>query len=365
MRSAQRRISLSVVERLLAEPQGFTFFQAVRLLELYFLRTGGDRAHDIVPNRLRFRNSLTLGFPPSEIEQLIATDQQAKPLGPGAEYAGDGQKNDLSGVAITPAFFGLLGSLGTLPNHYTEKIAEREFFLRDKSARAFMDIFTTRATTLFYAAWKKYRLPFQYELDYQERFLPLVLSFAGLGYPGLRQQMQSDGAGRLHDESIAHYASAVAQRPLSVAWLQRLLSDYFRIPVRLEQFVGRWYAVPNNQKTALGRANADLGKTALCGQRIWQRNLRVRMWLGPLNKRQLQQFLPGGPATQVLDKWLSLMSGSTVEYEIKPILRKEEVSAVQLGGRQSHVHLGRDTFLCTFPSTCDRHDASYTLHAIE
>lgn len=364
MPSTWRRISTGVVQRLLAEPQRFAFFQAVRLLELYFLRSSKDRAHDILPNRLRFRNSLTLGFPASEIEHLAAVSREEFPMETKAQQDISLRQGGVSGVEITPAFFGLLGPLGTLPTLYTEKIAERELYLRDKAARAFMDIFTTRATALFYEAWKKYRLPFQYELNREERFLPLILSFAGLGYSGLRRKMQGDDS-PLYDESVAHYASAVAQRPVSAAWLQRLLSDYFRIPVRLEQFVGQWYTVPEEQRTALGGAHAHLGKTALCGQRIWQRNLRARLWLGPLSKEQFQHFLPGGQGARGLDKWLQLMTGNTLEYEIKPILRKEQVGSVQLGSQQQPARLGWDAFLCTYPSPHDRHDASYTLQAVK
>jgi type VI secretion system protein ImpH len=364
MRSTWRRISPGVIQQLLVEPQRFAFFQAVRMLELYFLRSNNDHGQDILQHRLRFRNSLALGFPASEIEQLMAVGQEGLPI----ETEADGEiillEQALTRVEITPAFFGLLGPLGTLPTQYTEKIAERELYLRDKAARAFMDIFTTRATALFYEAWKKYRLPFQYELDRQERFLPLILSFAGLGYSGLRRKMQGDDS-PLYDESVAYYASAVAQRPMSAAWLQRLLSDYFRIPVRLEQFVGQWYTVPQEQRTVLGGAHAHLGKTALCGQRIWQRNLRVRLWLGPLSKHQFQHFLSGGQGARGLDKWLQLMSGNTLEYEIKPILRKEEVGSVQLGSHQQPARLGWDAFLCTHSSAYDRDDASYTLQAIE
>ena len=46
--------------------------------------------------------------------------------------------------------------------------------------------------------------------------------------------------------------------------------------VTVEQFVGAWYRVPATQRTLLGSGNARLGSTALAGDRVWQRDLRMR-----------------------------------------------------------------------------------------
>ena len=65
-------------------------------------------------------------------------------------------------------------------------LMRREQHLRDSSARALLDVFTNRPTALFYAAWRKYRLPLKYQLDGQDAFLPLLMSLAGLGDAALR-----------------------------------------------------------------------------------------------------------------------------------------------------------------------------------
>jgi type VI secretion system protein ImpH len=58
-----------VIERLLREPWRFEFFQAVRVLELW-LKRRGRRPHGLVPDMLRFRNTLSLGFPASQLEAI-------------------------------------------------------------------------------------------------------------------------------------------------------------------------------------------------------------------------------------------------------------------------------------------------------
>ena len=65
MRTPQRRIDPGVAQQLLARPQRFEFFQALRILERLFTRQG-DKPADVVSHRLRFGNSMSRGFPASD-----------------------------------------------------------------------------------------------------------------------------------------------------------------------------------------------------------------------------------------------------------------------------------------------------------
>lgn len=361
MSGTQRRIAPGVARRLLSEPQRFQFFQAVRVLEQLFVRRGA-RAQDVVARRLRFRNSLSLEFPPSEIEQLAAFTQDHTTFAP----AGDGQADTwdtLESVDVTPAFIGMLGGNGVLPFDYTERISVRETFQRDRAARAFLDIFNNRAVALFYAAWKKYRLAFQYELDRRERFMPLALSLAGMGLPALRAKL-SDGRGAVFDQAVAYYAAGVGQRPLSATFLQRMLADYFQAEVRIEQFAGAWYRVPRAQHSRLGSPTAALGRTALAGERVWQRNLRLRVWFGPLRRREYEGFLPGGSAAAALAKWLTLLGGDALEYEVRLILHKDDVRPTGLVPGEAGGRLGWDAMAVTTKAREHRADARYLLHTL-
>jgi type VI secretion system protein ImpH len=273
------------------------------------------------------------------------------------------EQGALGEIHLTPAFMGLLGTAGALPLHYTELLGERETYQRDRTARAFLDIFTTRAVTLHYAAWKKYRLPQQYELDQRERFLPLVLSLAGLGLPGLRERM-ADGQGDVFDQAVAHYAGAIRQKPVSAQMVRQILSDYFGVPVALEQFVGAWYRVPEAQQTQLGLAHAQLGRGALAGERVWQRDLRLRLSIGPLARNDFDAFLPGGSAALALAKWLTLLTGAALEYDVRLVLRAEDVHGVCLKGEHG-ARLGWDSYLCTQPTLSARADTGYNIHALQ
>ena len=76
----QRRRHPSVMDALLAEPQRFKFFQAVRLLEQCFARQERGATRHTVPVHLRFPNAPGLGFPPSEIVDAVAYDKHGEVL---------------------------------------------------------------------------------------------------------------------------------------------------------------------------------------------------------------------------------------------------------------------------------------------
>jgi len=251
---------------------------------------------------------------------------------------------------------------GALPSVYTEQIAQRELYHRDFASRSFLDLFQHRAISLFYAAWKKSRLPLQYETDRHNRFAPMVLALAGLGQESLHDRLQARQGG-VDDESLAFFAGALQQRALSAAQLERLLARYLRVPVKVEQFVGRWYRLPPEARTTLGLGNGVLGRNALSGERVWQRDLRMRVTLGPMARDTFHRFLPGGPAELALRELLTLMTGVTVEYEVRLSLRACDVESVRLA--DSHgARLGWDGFLVTRSSERDRNDAGYDIHAM-
>lgn len=376
----------SPLDRLLGSPHRFGFHQAVRLLTRWLRNDPDGKRHtgrgtpeptddagvssgiadassgqadaDAKAISLRYRNNPALTFPASEIAQLSAPRNE------------DGH---IERIDITPAFMGLLGVNGALPAYYTELFAHREEAPhRDPSARAFLDIFQHRAVSLFHDAWRKHRLPLQYEQDGDKRFLPMALSIAGVGQGALRQRLQAEHGG-VADHALAFYATALQQRHIGATQLQGVLANYFGVPVQVTQFIGRWFTLNESSRTLLGNANATLGAAAVIGERVWQRDLRLRLTLGPLGQADLRRFLPGAPGALALRELLTMFTGVSLEYEVRLQLRADAVSTVQLAGSASApgnatpeggARLGWDSFLQTRPSPTDRSEAGYDIHAV-
>ncbi|MEO3711527.1 type VI secretion system baseplate subunit TssG [Roseateles flavus] len=352
----------ALIDRLAQQPQGFGFFQAVRLLEHWLARRaspsgaarplpleapkGSVRASSsqAVRERLRFINHVALDFPASEVASLRLSDEPGVPS------------------QLAPAFIGLLGNSGALPLSYTELLMRHEQREKDGSLRAFYDWISHPAVATFYEAWKKHRLHVQYELDTRRQFLPLVLALAGLGEPGLRERVLGSEHGGVHDESLAFHAGMLQRRRVSAAELGPALSRHFGVPVLLESFVGAWYALPEEQTGRLGQRQMRLGQDTLLGERVWQRHLRVRLRVGPLTRQRYRDFLPGARATRALRSLLRLLIDPCMEVELQPVLRREDVQGARLGGEAL---LGWDSRLGHRPAAADQDDLRFTLGPAE
>jgi type VI secretion system protein ImpH len=363
MSATQRRVQASVVNRLLAEPYRFEFFQAVRVLEQW-LKTQGVTSERAVAEYLRFENSISLSFPPSEIEALQAQLFDDEALASEDDSFKLPQEPDKPRrFYLTPSFIGFLGPNGTLPRHYSERISAHLLYKRDRGPRAFLDTYSNRAVALFFQAWKKYRLELDHESKGKNGFLPLLMSLSGMGHNTLRDRLSGDNIGVL-DESLAFYTGALRHRPVAAMQLQAVLSDYFKVDVKIQQFVGKWYALPKEHQTMLGMANAVLGASALSGQRVWQRDLRIALKIGPLRKKDFERFLPREVAARALEQMLKMFVGLTIEFEVQLILHADDVSGSDLSEHRSGGRLGWDTFMTTKKQQHNRSDVRYTLNAV-
>jgi type VI secretion system protein ImpH len=277
-----------VIAQLLDEPHRFQFAQLINIL-LVVLRRQGISYDDAFRNVLRFRNSLSLAFPASEVEALEVEAKAPFPWQDGAQAWQGGQARK---IRITPAFIGLLGAAGTLPLHDTERLAARLSLDGDPSQHELVDVFSNRMIALFYEAWGKHRVEHGIAVRGHDRLLPMLTALAGVRPGGAGRQARAGE--RVKGEIAAYYAGLLGTRPVSAGTVERVLSDHFRVPVRLEQLVGGWHRIPENRRSTLGTAAPILGRGAALGARLWRHDLRARLHIGPLDERQVSEFLPGG-----------------------------------------------------------------------
>jgi type VI secretion system protein ImpH len=338
MRTPPQQPAAGLIERLLAEPQRFEFFQAVRLL-LLWLGEQGVPPRRALERHLRFRNSVALAFPAGQVEAIMAGD------------AVDGAPPQFH---LTPTFMGLLGAHGALPGHVTERIAAWEASQPDAqlagAPRAFLDIFSTRMLTLFYGAWRKYRIEHAVA-DGADGFLPLLLALAGFA-PGVPRDA-------VEDATLARYAGVLQRRPASAVVLAQVLTHHFGVPVALQEAVGHWDLLADSERSMLGGANAVLGQAAVIGERCWRPDLRARVRIGPLSRAQFERFLPRAGGARALRTLLGLFAAPTISYEVVLVLAGTELRPARLAGGPQR--LGRDSYLLTTAVRQDRADMVYEM----
>jgi type VI secretion system protein ImpH len=179
MPGTQRRTQSGLIDRLIDEPHRFNFFQAVRLLDLWLRRCAPVHGKTL-DSVLRFKNSVSLRFPPSQIEAFTVIADAVDAGAPdGPAVTGLLEQHRLRHIHITPAFMGFLGVNGVLPYDYTATIAAQIAFEKKEAGRAFFDSFSHRSMLLFYRAWAKCRIECRGDADDRDSFLGIQLALAG------------------------------------------------------------------------------------------------------------------------------------------------------------------------------------------
>ena len=315
-------------QELFDEPYRFEFFQAVRLLEkIYPERKAVGREAETISEIVRFRSRISLNFPASEIHEFKEslddfTDEQR--------------------LEMFVNFMGLIGVSGVLPTHYTELAMDRIRY-GDTAMWAFMDMFTHRAVSLFFRAWEKYRFPIGYERG-KDDFTSYLFDFSGLGTKGLRGRMG------LEDESLLPYSGLISQKPHSASALSQILSDYFSVKAKIEQFFGQWLDLEQESVTQLGTGNSSLGTNVIIGSRVWEQQSKFRIILGALTFDEFQAFLPNGTAHKAMKSIVRFIVGVEFDFDVQLILQAKQVPGTILTTRaMRRPMLGWTSFLRTKP----------------
>ena len=343
MHTEKRQHAAVMIEHLRAAPYRYRFAQLLNIL-VRMLRQQGVPYEHAFSRVLRFRNSLSLAFPASEIESM-----QVEP----------GDAGGAPRIQITPAFIGLLGAGGTLPLNDTERAAARTSLDVDESWKPFIDLFSNRVVGLFYEAWGKYRVEHGLDTRAQDDLLPLLSALGGL-------RPASFGTARpyasIPAEVAGYYAGLLRTRPIAASTVERVLRDYFGVPVRVEEFVGAWDPIPAKIRSTLGVTDPTLGFGAVLGTRMWRNDLRVRLHIGPLDEEKAHAFLPHGRSHAALREMVSLFAIPSVQYEIRLLLDKPGLKPLTLATKgPERKRLGVNAFLTVTAGKASRADIRATL----
>ncbi|SNS32727.1 type VI secretion system protein ImpH [Noviherbaspirillum humi] len=297
---------------------------------------------DEVP-ALRFAGLLSQAFPASDVQSLQAIEDA-----------------DLPRLRMTVSFMGMTGPGGALPPVYTEALLARRHLHRDLAAQDFLDIFSHRAVSLFHAAWVKHRFPHARELGERDRFMNHLLDLAGAGL-STAQAAPNVSEGEFPQELPAYFSGLLAQRPLPAASIEALVRHALGVPVRLEQFVGQWITVAPEQQARLGGMAATLSGSACLGVRAWERQLKVRIVLGPLAGDAFRQHLPGSSGYRRLQALMRFCCGEEFACDLKVLMQANAITAARLSSDGEATRLGQDGWLLSRPSTADASDACFCL----
>ena len=284
----------------------FDFFQAVSLLESYSRgKKPFGKAERPQDEAVRFKVRPGFAFPASDVSGLNCTD-------PGG----------CSEMEVS--FLGLIGPNGVLPHWYNELALERQR-AGDSSMVEFFNLFQHRILSLFYLAWKRSRINATVEQGAGDRFSGYFRRLIGLS------DTSAARTGAIGVEPLLYLSGILAHRVPTVSTIAVAVRFRSGQPTRVEQFIERMLQLPPEERTALGRANAVLGESTICGHQVSECSSKFRVELGPMGREVFCRFLPGGDLLQPIFELVRFIVGIEFEFDLCIILRRDQVPGCRLG----------------------------------
>ena len=299
-------------------PQDVGFFELLRTLE-----RGG----------LRFGRSGGPGREPARLGQIPRLSFATRDIS---------ERRDTAGYVpfVAVDVLGLLGPEGPMPLHLTRwvltRLSNRWFAggsdgaTSDTAFLDFCNMLQHRLIALYWRAWADARPEVQIAQGTGGRVPAMVAALSGQGLSGVGI-----------DPIRLRHATALAMQVQGPERLTRLLADVVGAPVELIEFVGTWTEVPPALQTRLGRAHAGLGRATVLGRRVFERQNRIELRLGPLTLAQFNAFLDSPAVLARVREAVAFTLGQAIEVDLRLVLRRDEVPAPRLG----RARLGRTAWL--------------------
>jgi len=311
--------ALAFFAELAATPYRYDFYQTLRRLEcLYDDKPRWGKALRPIDEPVRLGQDPDLSFAPSPLASF--------------ETRGDRPPR------LQVLLFGLFGPNGPLPLHLTEYARERLHHNGDPTFSRFLDIFHHRFLALFYRAWAQAQPTVSHDRPRDDRFTAYVGTFIGIAPASFRDR------DAVPDLAKLFHVGALIRQVRNVEGLTQILEHFFRVPVRIEEFVGHWLRLATTERAFLEGTRAPLGAGAVLGGRVWDRQHKFRIHLGPLTLAEYESFLPGGAPLRKLVDWVRLYLCYELDWDLRLLLKQDQVPKLSLGGA---TRLGWTTWLGT------------------
>ena len=301
--------ALTFFDELAATPYRYDFYQTLRHIECLFeTKPRWGQALRPVDEPVRLGQEPDLSFAPAPLASFERPD--GKP------------------PRLQVRLFGLFGPNGPLPIHLTEYARERMQHAGDPTLSRFLDVFHHRFLALFYRAWAQAQPHVHRDRPKEDRFTVYVGSFIGMAPSTLRDRDS------LPDLAKFFHVGALIRQVRNPEGLMHILQHFFRVPVKIEEFVGHWMFLSRRDRSSLSAEGASLGIGAVLGDSVWDRQHKFRIHLGPLTLAQYEDFLPGGKTLAKLVDWVRTYFCFELDWDVRLMLKAEEVPMLALGAGQ-------------------------------
>ena len=321
-----------VSERSERHPRSYEFGAAIGLM------AGLSRRFGRSLSEVRFEADHDMSYPASSVEILEIPDETR--LG-----------------RVRVSVFGLTGAMGVLPLIYTDLVHERQFetFLHgttrlpstavensrpDRALEDFLTLLIQRLVCLLANAHLIHRLALQETASGSSAIRGILYDLLGLTDEKSRRRTG------LGDDAILYYAPLLLMRPMPAICLVAMLSDYFDVPVVIDQYIVDWLDVPETECMRLGQPEGGyLGEDAMLGDRVLDPESAVCFTIGPISVSRAAGFFPGGRSARAFCKVARYGLGAAKRFSYVVEIGDEPPAAWLGGEEDGFQRLGRSLWL--------------------
>jgi type VI secretion system protein ImpH len=299
-------VALDALQRAerLAGLRHFRFHQLVTLIELQRasrpIGTLGDPAEEYI----RFRASRSLSFGASDMSNV--------------DFGAEGDRID-----IRVNFFGLYGPASPLPPSFTERIIEED--RTPAAVEDLLDLFNHRLISLLHVIWRKYRYYLRYESGGSDALSKRFLALCGFPVE------DRERIGRISRSALLPHVGLMSLYSSSADVVAATLSNFFKVPCRIEEFVDRRVVMDEGALFRLGAGNNMLGEDAILGGELADDLGKFRVCLGRAPYDVIAPFMPDGARHQQLGELLSMVNREPLDWDVQFDFEPDTVPMARLG----------------------------------
>ncbi len=236
--------------------------------------------------------------------------------------------------------FGYLGPNGALPIHLTEYVRERILHHGDTTLSRFLDTLVHRFGLFFYRAWARAQPVVCLDRPRQAAITRQLGAFFGSAEKSTRER---DALG---DFPKLFFAGRLARSARDADGLQAWVQLQFGVPVQVQQFCGHWMPLGDAERSRLTRhGQAGVARGAVLGRAVWDVQHKFRIVIGPLRWERFNALLPGGAPLDQLQAMVRQYVGFEFNWDLRLILKREDVPSWRLARERDIGRLGRTAWL--------------------
>ncbi|MBQ9441116.1 MAG: type VI secretion system baseplate subunit TssG [Alphaproteobacteria bacterium] len=252
-------------------------------------------------------------------------------------------------VELYTNFVSIIGIDGSLPDAYVEKYALYNIYTKD-AIRDFFDIFHSGCVNAYYKISKQYNPACSNNITYKSLIGKILLQLSGynsaeefykaINYTDIPLQLPISAHNLFWNENRSAYG------------LQLLLSNFFEINVKVEEFYPKLIELPVEEQTRIGNENRKynkLGISTILDRFIWDTTSKISVIVGPLPLDKYIQFLPKRSKDdrrfsllQKIEELVRLYIPFDIEVLLKIMLAKSIVNGTILNRSKA---LNKDAFI--------------------